>query len=134
MIIERVVPVFQVASVERSIAWYEELLEFKADPFPAQSPYSFAMLHRDRVEVMLQRAHDAEAQSPRPYRWDLYVRLTGESLRHLYAQLSQKVTPVRALERTFYGMAEFEVADPDGHNLCFAEALADLSDLSLPKV
>ena len=38
----------------------------------------------------------------------------------------------RRLERMPYGMAEFEIGDPDGYVLCLGQALEDASDLPSP--
>jgi hypothetical protein len=32
----------------------------------------------------------------------------------------------------FYGLAEFEIADPDGHVICLSQRLRDMSDLPAP--
>jgi uncharacterized glyoxalase superfamily protein PhnB len=61
--------------------------------------------------------------------WDVYVRLTGNRLREVYAELQQKGVVVRPLERMFYGDAEFDVRDPDGYRLCLSEYLTDASDI-----
>jgi hypothetical protein len=34
----------------------------------------------------------------------------------------------------FYGLAEFEVKDPDGYVLCLAEELEDSQDLPTPQL
>jgi uncharacterized damage-inducible protein DinB len=55
------------------------------------------------------------------------VRL-GEGLRELHARLL-----TRRLERMFYGLAEFEVRDPDGYAICLSQELADASDRPTPE-
>lgn len=42
--------------------------------------------------------------------------------------------PPIGLERMFYGLAEFEITDPDGYVLCFGQSLDDASDLPTPAV
>jgi len=34
----------------------------------------------------------------------------------------------------FYGLAEFEISDPDGYVICLSEELADCGDLPTPLV
>jgi hypothetical protein len=117
-----------VADVARSIAWYACVLGASADPFPDSPPYSFAILRRDNVEIMLQCAGEDIAKPPTaPIRpqigWSVYLRLEGGRLLAL-AEAVQPHTPLlRGPERMFYGQVEFEVSDPDGHRLCIAEAL-----------
>jgi len=36
------------------------------------------------------------------------------------------------LERMPYGLAEFEITDPDGYVLCLSQLLEDASDLPTP--
>jgi catechol 2,3-dioxygenase-like lactoylglutathione lyase family enzyme len=128
------VPVLEVADVGASCKWYRETLGFTADPFPEAPPHQFALLRHGPAELMLRCGAPKAAGPPRPYRWDVYLRLTGGRLRHLYADLSRPGVVSRRLERMFYGVAEFEVRDPDGYALCLAEALADAQDLPTPQL
>jgi hypothetical protein len=48
-------PAFIVSDVGATIQWYADNLGFTAYPFPAKEPYVFAILQRDRIEIMLQR-------------------------------------------------------------------------------
>ena len=54
-----VVPLFRVADVARSIAWYSDVLGFDADPFPPTPPYEFAILRLGPIELMLRRSRGA---------------------------------------------------------------------------
>lgn len=124
----RAVPVLQVADVARSLAWYRDVLGFQADPFPDATPYSFAILTRDRAELMLQCGEDL---GPRPTGpgWAVYLRCDGGKLLDLAATVAQRSPLLRGPERMFYGQVEFEVADPDGHRLCLAEPLGPEADV-----
>lgn len=73
------VPVFRVASVARSMAWYEDVLDFSPDPAGPPDDPSFAILRRDGVELMLQRVTTGVG-GPRSARiagggWDVYIRV-----------------------------------------------------------
>jgi len=76
-----VAPVFAVADVGTTIRWYEEQLGFIGDPFPAHEPYVFAIVYRDKIEIMLQRVEGY--QKPDLYNsraggvWDAYFRIEG---------------------------------------------------------
>src|SRR5262249_20814307 len=50
------VPVFQVASVAGSVAWYRDVLGSTAARVGPPDEPVFAILHRDGVELMLQKA------------------------------------------------------------------------------
>lgn len=121
------VPVLKVSDVQRSIAWYESLFGFKADPFPSSPPYSFAILCRDGAQIILQGV-DATRDDHRLSRdvhdeWDVYLRIHGGNLLALAAAAGKRTELLRGPERAFYGQVEFEVADPDGHRICLGEPL-----------
>jgi len=130
----RAVPVLEVVDVASSVAWYRDTLGFSASPFPESPPYAFAILERGGAEIMLRHGERPSGREPRPYRWDVYLRLSGGRLREIHARLSERGAVTRRLERMFYGLAEFEVADPDGHVVCLSEELADVADLPTPEV
>jgi catechol 2,3-dioxygenase-like lactoylglutathione lyase family enzyme len=121
---QRVVPVLAVTDVERSIGRYAKVLGFKPDPFPATPPYSFAILRRDDAEIMLRLAPSARRPSTKKtieteVDWAVYLRTGGDLLE--FAEPVGQATPVlRGPERMFYGLVEFEVADPDGYRVCLS--------------
>jgi catechol 2,3-dioxygenase-like lactoylglutathione lyase family enzyme len=121
---QRVVPVLAVTDVERSIGWYAKVLGFKPDPFPATPPYSFAILRRDDAEIMLRLAPSAPRLATKKtieteVDWAVYLRTGGDPLE--FAEPVGQATPVlRGPERMFYGLVEFEVADPDGYRVCLS--------------
>lgn len=127
------VPVLEVTDVAASMAWYREVLGFIADPFPQSPPFEFAILRHRGTEIMLRRGTPRLGPGPRPYRWDVYLRLTGGRLREVYAELSRRQLVTRRLERMVYGVAEFEVTDPDGYVFCLSEELVDSRDLPAPE-
>ena len=114
---------FPVADISSTIRWYEEQLGFIADPFPSTEPYVFAILRRDDVEIMLQRVDGY--QKPDIYGsrsggvWNAYI--TVEGLRDLYESVREESTIVQPLRQQPYGIWEFEVKDPNGYVLVFAE-------------
>jgi uncharacterized glyoxalase superfamily protein PhnB len=123
-----VAPLFQVTDVSRSIAWYRDVLGFEVHTFPNEPPYVFAVLNSGPVEIMLKH-NPCYQHMPPEGAWDVYVRLTGNRLREVYAELQAKGVVVRPLQRMFYGDAEFDVRDPDGYLLCLSEYLTDASDI-----
>lgn len=117
------VPVLQVADVAASMLWYQTALGFEADPFPAVPPYAFAILRHGETELMLQRAREPPSRTPARYRWDVYLRLSGEQLPKLGKALESTRCVQRTIERMPYGLCEMEVVDPDGYVICLAEPL-----------
>jgi uncharacterized glyoxalase superfamily protein PhnB len=132
MPITQVVPVLRVADVGDSIEWYRQTLGFVGDPFPAQPPFEFAILRNGAAEIMLRCGSSPEPSGPRQYDWDVYVRLNDVPFRELFGVLQSRGVVTRRLERMFYGLAEFEITDPDGHVLCLSQALEDAGDLPTP--
>lgn len=112
--------------------WYRGTLGFVGDPFPATAPHQFAILRPGQAELMLRRGAPPAPTTRRPYDWDVYLRLEGSRFRELFAQLSTRGIVTRRLERMFYGLAEFEISDPDGHVVCLSQLLEDSDDLPAP--
>jgi uncharacterized glyoxalase superfamily protein PhnB len=132
--IAKAVPVLEVADVAVSMNWYREMLGFSADLFPETSPPQFAILRHGQTELMLRCATSKARPGRRQYKWDVYLRLGRGQIRQLFAELTHRGVVSRRLERTFYGLAEFEIKDPDGYVLCLAEELEDSQDLPTPQI
>ncbi len=132
MAIKLAVPLLRVADVARSIKWYRETLGYIGDPFPETPPHEFAILRHGQTELMLRRGTPPVRPAPRQYDWDLYLRVENNRFREVYAQFNARGIITRRLERMPYGVAEFELTDPDGHVLCLSQLLEDMSDLPAP--
>ncbi len=132
MPITQAVPLLRVADVARSMAWYGETLGFVGDPFPATPPYEFAILRHGSVQLMLRRGTPPVRATPRQYDWDVYLHREGPRFREMCAALAERGVVTRRLERMIYGMAEFEITDPDGYVLCLGQALEGAGDLPTP--
>ncbi len=124
MNIKQAVPVLRVADVGRSIEWYRGTLGFEGDPFPPSPPYQFAILRNGETELMLRRGSPPARTAPKQYDWDVYLRLDGGDFRQLFAKCTAAGIVNRRLEQMFYGLAEFEIIDPDGYVICLSQLLA----------
>jgi len=132
--ITQAIPLLRVADVSKAIEWYRGALGFSADPFPSTPPFEFAILRHGRAELMLRRGSPPVRSKPKQYDWDVYLRLDGSPIRGLFAQLTARCVVTRRLERMFYGLAEFEITDPDGYILCLSQLLENADDLPSPVV
>ena len=119
------VPVLRVADVARAMTWYQDILGFVADPFPVEAPFSFCILRRDGVELMLRRSRQPVTRVPVAHDWDVYLRLEGDALTALLDHARRRTPLVRGPELMPYGQVEFELEDPEGHRICIAEVLTD---------
>lgn len=134
MPIKQSIPLLRVTDVARSIQWYRDILGFTGDAFPPRPPHQFALLRHGTAELMLRRGTPMAMPAPRPYDWDIYLRLEGTPFRELFAALNAKSIVTRRLERMFYGLAEFEITDPDGYVICLSQELPDSGDLPTPNI
>ena len=115
-----------VADVERSMAFYRDILGFTVQTtVPDASPYVFAILRSGGVEVFLNSPGPAFEEYPvlkdRPLggTLTLFIHMTG--IQAAYASLKTEVNVVMPLEKKWYGPTEFACTDPDGYVITFAE-------------
>jgi catechol 2,3-dioxygenase-like lactoylglutathione lyase family enzyme len=115
-----------VADVERSIAFYRDVLGFTVEQtVPDAGPFVFAIVKSGAVELMLNAPGPAVEEYPafkgRPIggTLTLFIHITG--IHAAYEALRAKVTVVLPLEKKWYGVTEFAITDPDGYVITFAE-------------
>lgn len=134
MPIKQAVPVLRVNDVARSMAWYCAALGFMGDPFPEKPPHEFAILRHGVTEMMLRRGTSTAQAEPRPYDWDVYLRLMDTPFHKIFKLLNDRGGIVnRPPELMPYGLTEFEIVDPDGYVICLSQLLEDTGDLPKPK-
>src|SRR5262245_15964618 len=118
-------PVLLVGDISATLRWYRDVLGFDGNAVPETPPHHFAILRRDDVVLCLQQLagyqkpeHDAQREGGV---WTAYIQ--SEGVRALYDSLKDRpdVTVVQRLHRQPYGQTEFEIRDPNGYVLVFAE-------------
>ena len=118
-------PVFLVADIAATMRWYETTLGFTAGAFPIRPPHAFCILRRDDVAIFLQQLDGYKKPDLYAKRsggvWSAYLRTAG--VRALYESLKNVpgLTYRKPLHRQPYGETEFELVDPNGYVLVFAE-------------
>jgi catechol 2,3-dioxygenase-like lactoylglutathione lyase family enzyme len=123
--LQQAIPVFLVADIAATMRWYESVLGFTAGAFPIKPPHTFCILRRDDVSIFLQQLDGYEKPDVYHRRsggvWSAYLRTKG--VRALYASLrnSPDLNFAKPLRKQPYGETEFELVDPNGYVLVFAE-------------
>ena len=117
--------VFLVTDVVKSAAYYRDALGFRYDRFWGDPP-DFCMLWRDNQCFMLAQVKDAGLIRPVSEAvtavWDAYLWVEGVD--EIYAEVKGRGARIKyePVEKP-YGVKEFAVLDPDGHQIAFGEEL-----------
>lgn len=124
--LKKLTPNLVVADVERSVAFYRDVLGFAATAtVPDAAPYVFASVQSGPVEIFLNAPEPAIAEYPafkdRPIGGTLTLFVEAADIENAYVQLKDRVKVVMPLEHKWYGVTEFAFADPDGYLITFAE-------------
>jgi uncharacterized glyoxalase superfamily protein PhnB len=122
----KLTPNLIVANVERSLAFYVDVLGFERGlTVPDESPFAFASVTSGAVEIFLNDAaaaieeYPAFAGKPIGATGTLFIEMHGVDALHERIKSSVKV--VMPLATKFYGMREFAIEDPDRYVITFAE-------------
>lgn len=124
--ITKLTPNLIVSNVERSAAFYRDILGFTVQmTVPDATPYAFAIVTSGPVEVFLNAPEAAYAEYPAFKTMTLGGTLTlfieVTEINEAYARLAPLVRVVMPLEKKWYGMTEFAFLDPDGYIITYAE-------------
>jgi len=124
--ITKLTPNLVVSDVERSAAFYRDVLGFTIQmTVPDAPPYAFAMMTCGPVEVFLNSTESAYAEYPafkdRPIGGTLTLFIEVTEIEAAYARLAPLVTVVMPFEKKWYGMTEFAFVDPDGYIITYAQ-------------
>ena len=130
---KKLTPNLIVASVERSLAFYADVLGFERGmTVPEQSPFVFASVTGGSVEIFFNDAATAIKEYPgfggRPLgaTATMFIELeeSGEKIDAVHDRLRSRVRVTMPLVTQFYGMREFAIEDPDGYVITFAQRVA----------
>ncbi len=115
-----------VSSVERSLAFYEEVLGFtRAFTVPEQPPFVFGAVAAGPVEIFLNDRSTVTKESPQlaelTFGGGNTMFIEVEGVDALHERLSSQVKVVMPLVTQWYGMREFAIEDPDRYVITFAE-------------
>jgi uncharacterized glyoxalase superfamily protein PhnB len=124
--LKRLTPNLIVSNVERSLAFYCDVLGFtRTHAVPDAPPFVFAGVQSGPVEIFLNAPEPATEEYPalagKPLGGTLTLFTEVVGIEKVYDQLKSKVTVTMPLEKKWYGVTEFAFEDPDGYVITFAE-------------
>jgi uncharacterized glyoxalase superfamily protein PhnB len=127
-----VTPNLVVADVQRSLAFYRDVLGFSlVTTVPEAAPFAFAWMQRDGVNVFLNSVESVRADhaelGARPIGGTntLFVMIEADTVAAgvdaMFAAIGNRARVIMPLVDQFYGMREFGIEDPDGYVIFFAQ-------------
>jgi uncharacterized glyoxalase superfamily protein PhnB len=124
--LKKLTPNLVVSSVERSMAFYRDVLGFQVTAtVPDTLPFAFAAVQSGTVEIFLNAPEPAVAEYPafkdRPIGGTLTLFIDIVDIARVYDSLKTRVKVVMPIEKKWYGVTEFAFEDPDGYVITFAE-------------
>jgi uncharacterized glyoxalase superfamily protein PhnB len=126
----KITPNLIVSSVERSLAYYADVLGFaRGMTVPEQPPFAFASVTSGPVEVFFNDRSTVTKESPQmaglAFGGGNTMFIEVEGIDALYERITPHVQIVMAIHTQWYGMREFAIIDPDGYVITFAQRVAE---------
>jgi catechol 2,3-dioxygenase-like lactoylglutathione lyase family enzyme len=128
----KLTPNLLVADVERSLAFYTNVLGFdRGFTVPEQPPFVFGSAVSGPIEIFFNERETATKEYPsfagKPIglTGSMFIEIQGTgNIERLHDRLKITVPVVMPLVTQWYGTKEFAIADPDGYVITFAERVA----------
>ncbi len=125
----KLTPNLIVANVQRSVAFYVDVLGFsEGTTVPDAPPYVFASVVSGSLEIFFNEHDTATKEYPafsgKPIGMTGTMFLEVRNIDALHERLKTQVPVVMPLVTQWYGSKEFAIADPDGYVITFAERVA----------
>jgi catechol 2,3-dioxygenase-like lactoylglutathione lyase family enzyme len=128
---KRLTPNLIVADVERSVAFYTNVLGFtRGTTVPEHAPFVFGSVVSGRVEIFFNEKQTATkefpmlAAQPIGTSGTMYLEVEPGTIERLHERLNPVVPIVMPFLTQWYGVKEFAIADPDGYLITIAERVA----------
>jgi uncharacterized glyoxalase superfamily protein PhnB len=127
-----VTPNLIVADMDRSLAFYRDVLGFTVvATVPDAAPFVFAWMQRGDVSVFLNAREgvDLPELAARPIGGTATIFITVEAdsvdagVDAMFREVEGRARVVMPLKDQFYGMREFGMEDPDGYVIFFAQRI-----------
>jgi len=125
----KITPNLIVSSVERSLAFYTDVLGFtRALTVPDESPFVFASVTSGPIEIFFNDRSTVTKESPQMAGLafgggnTMFIEIDG--IDALHDRITASVSIVMPIHTQWYGMREFAITDPDGYVITFAQRVA----------
>jgi uncharacterized glyoxalase superfamily protein PhnB len=125
---KKLTPNLIVADVERSLAFYANVLGFtRGMTVPEQEPFVFGSVVCGSVEIFFNERQTATkelpilAAQPIGTSGTMYLEVEPGTIEGLHERLKAAVPIVMPFVTQWYGVKEFAIADPDGYLITLAE-------------
>jgi uncharacterized glyoxalase superfamily protein PhnB len=123
MSFKNLVPMLSVADVDRTVAFYQDALQFEImHRYENNGHVQWAFVKSGHTELMFARSEVAQSVLPLARKEDLVLYFYPDDVEALHTSLKARGYPVSELHLTFYGMKECLLTDPDGYHLSFGQA------------
>jgi lactoylglutathione lyase len=124
----RLTPNLLVGNIDRSLAFYADLLGFdRGMTVPDQPPFVFASVTSGTVEIFFNDAAAAVKEYPRfagqPIGATGTMYIEVDAVDALHDRIKDRVNVTMPLVTQFYGVREFAIEDPDGYVITFAQRI-----------
>jgi predicted enzyme related to lactoylglutathione lyase len=108
--VKRISPMLAVADMEKTIAFYREVLGFA----PAVTSPDYAIVERDGQSIHFQKAASEEIMACVRGHTEIYIEIVGISALWEHVKGFKGRHKIRDLFDRPYGMTEFHIEDPNG--------------------
>lgn len=124
--LEMLIPNIMVKDINATLDYYTHKLGFKlVDTNPNSGVYEWAYIMLDNVGLMFQEEQSLKNEYKELQSTNigggltLYIRI--KNIEEYYNEISNKVTMVKPINKTFYNTFEFAIIDLNGYILTFSE-------------
>ncbi|MEK6234368.1 MAG: VOC family protein [Planctomycetales bacterium] len=117
------VPMLAVQNVGKSFEFYQATLGFDVvNSREDNGEMNWCMLKSHHALLMLMKSGDLDRLQTSPRGPEAILYFYPDNAEELYVSLQSAGYPVSEMRVSQYGMAEFEIRDPDGYWLWFGQA------------
>jgi catechol 2,3-dioxygenase-like lactoylglutathione lyase family enzyme len=112
-----VMPMLLVSDLERSLAWYRDILGFiVAEELRRDGAVVAAQLKAGKVQFLLEKDPDPNAPTPRGYGIRLYCA-TRQNVMQIAGLIQERGGTIEEAPDDAHGGRDFSVVDPDGYTI-----------------